>query len=100
MAARKDAPKFDDLFAELNATVEVPEDLVLSTDPRIVLECPSLAEVEALNAASDEEAAQRIIFKDQYDDAKTLFGGKPLNIWNAFMDRYKSHFFNEADLGK
>ena len=103
MAPRKIVKEIDDvvyenLFAELLATVRVPEPLKVSE--KITLECPTKDQVSALQGVTDENEAQKVIFGDQYDDAMELFGGASLLIWNAFMARYNKHFFGEADPGK
>lgn len=100
MAARKDAPVYEDLFAELVATVKVPDPMVVSKALDIVLECPTKEQVEDLNKAADEESAQKVIFGDKYDVARQLFAGKPVQIWNAFMERYNAAMFGDADAGK
>jgi hypothetical protein len=89
---------YEDLFAELVATVKVPDPLPVA--PGIVLECPTKDQLEGLQAAVDETAAQKIIFGAAYDDAMKVFGAAPVGIWNAFMERYNTHFFGDKDQGK
>lgn len=97
MAAAKKTV-YDDLFAELIATVKVPPPLVLTQD--ITLECPTKKEVAEIFEAQDETVAQKIIFKDDYEKAMELFDGAPVFVWNKFMERWNEHFFGDADRGK
>lgn len=89
---------YEDLFAELVATVKVPDPLPVA--PGIVLTCPTKDQLEGIQAATDEVAAQKLIFGDSYDEAVKIFGEQPVGIWNAFMSRYNEHFFGDADSGK
>lgn len=89
---------YEDLFAELNATVKLPGPLVVTKD--ITLAAPSKGEFEAIQAAATEAEAQLIIFKDDYDKAIELFASKPIQIWNAFIKRWNEHFYGDVDLGK
>lgn len=101
MAPRKIVTEavYEDLFAELVATVRVPDPLVVSE--KITLECPTKDQVTALTQPGiTEDEAQKVIFGDSYDDAMELFGGVSLHIWNKFMEKYNAHFYPETDEGK
>lgn len=89
---------YEDLFAELVATVRVPAPMAVG--PGVTLSCPTKKQVNDLQTAVDEDAAQRVIFGDQYDAAIALFDNQPLGIWNAFMEKWNEHFFGDSDQGK
>jgi hypothetical protein len=91
---------YEDLMAELLATVKVPADLPISVERGIVLKCPTKDQVESLGKAETEVDAQKIIFGDHFDEAMDLFSGMPLMVWNGFMEKYNKHFFGDADSGK
>ncbi|WP_324252215.1 hypothetical protein [Mycobacteroides abscessus] len=87
-----------DFFAELIAEVRVPDPLPLTGD--IVLECPTKDQVAELMKATTEDEAQKVIFGEHYEAAMKLFGGRPVMVWNKFMERYNEHFFGDKSKGK
>lgn len=81
------------LFKDLIDSTRVPEPLEVA--PGLVVTNPTKKEANALLAATSEEEAQRIIFKDQFDRAMELFDPAPVQVWNAFMEKYNEHFFRK-----
>ena len=81
------------LFKELIDSVRVPEPLEVA--PGITLTNPTKKQSNDLMNAKSEEEAQRIIFGDQYEAAMELFDPQPVQVWNAFMEKYNEHFFRK-----
>ncbi|QXO14256.1 tail assembly chaperone [Mycobacterium phage Chaser] len=79
------------LFKDLIDSVRVPEPLVVA--PGLVVQNPTKKTANALMNAKSEEEAQKLIFGDDYDKAMELFDPQPVQVWNAFMDKYNEHFF-------
>lgn len=86
------------VFADLIASVRIPEPLVVAEG--LTLKNPTKKQANDLMKAIGEEAAQRIIFGDDYDRAMELFDPQPVQVWNAFMEKYNEHFFGAKDSGK
>ncbi|QXO14255.1 tail assembly chaperone [Mycobacterium phage Chaser] len=81
------------LFKDLIDSVRVPEPLVVA--PGLVVQNPTKKTANALMNAKSEEEAQKLIFGDDYDKAMELFDPQPVQVWNAFMDKYNEHFFRK-----
>ena len=86
------------VFADLIASVRVPEPLEVAEG--LTVTNPTKKQANMLIAANTEEAAQRIIFGDQFDRAMELFDPQPVQVWNKFMEKYNEHFFGGKDTGK
>lgn len=81
------------LFKDLIDSVRVPEPLEIT--PELVVNNPTKKQANELLKAVTEEDAQRIIFGDDYDKAMALFDPQPVQVWNAFMEKYNEHFFRK-----
>ncbi|AYB70371.1 tail assembly chaperone [Mycobacterium phage Jubie] len=79
------------LFKELIDSVRIPEPLEVA--PGLTVTNPTKKQANELMKATTEEEAQRIIFGDQFDKAMELFDPQPVQVWNAFMEKYNEHFF-------
>lgn len=86
------------LFADLIASVRVPDPLDVA--PGLVVKNPTKKQANALIKATSEEDAQKIIFGDDYERAMELFDPQPVQVWNAFMEKYNEHFFGDKSAGK
>lgn len=86
------------LFADLIASVRVPEPLEVA--PGLVVTNPTKKQANDLMKAASEEDAQKIIFGDEYAKAMNLFDPQPVQVWNAFMEKYYEHFFGDKSKGK
>lgn len=81
------------LFKELVDTVRVPDPLPVA--PGLTVTNPTKKQANELMKAITEEDAQKIIFGDDYDKAMELFDPQPVQVWNAFMEKYNEHFFRK-----
>lgn len=100
MAARKvDGEGEDNLFAELVASVRVPEPLVVVPD-KLVVNYPPARQLDLLLKSVSIDGQMRAVFGDDYEVAEELFGSQPIEVWNKFMERYNQHMFGEKDAGK
>lgn len=81
------------LFKELVDNVRVPEPLPVA--PGLIVTNPTKKQANELMKAISEEEAQKIIFGDNYDKAMELFDPQPVQVWNAFMEKYNEHFFRK-----
>lgn len=111
MAARKTLKSADDvdieklgedaenLFAELVASVRVPEPLVV-VPGKLSVNYPNARQLNALLSAVSVDAQMRAVFGDDYEVAEPLFGDQPIEVWNKFMTRYNEHMFGEQETGK
>lgn len=81
------------LFKELIDSVRVPEPLEVA--PGLVVTNPTKKLANELMRAVTEEDAQKIIFGDDYEKAMELFDPQPVQVWNAFMEKYNEHFFRK-----
>lgn len=86
------------VFADLIASVRVPEPLDVA--PGVTVSNPTKKQANELMKATTEEEAQRIIFGDSYEAAMEIFDPAPVQVWNAFMERYNEHFFGDKSQGK
>lgn len=86
------------LFADLLAEVRVPDPLEVA--PGLVLKAPTKKQANDLLHATTEEQAQKVIFGDKYELAMELFDPQPVQVWNAFMEKYNEHFFGDKNQGK
>lgn len=108
MAARKVSAKADDdvveddfegLFAELVASVRVPEPLTV-VPGKLVVKYPPARQLNALLISRSVDDQMRAVFGDDYEFAESLFGSQPIDVWNKFMERYNEHMFGDKDSGK
>lgn len=111
MAARKSLRSADDidveklgedaesLFAELVASVRVPEPLVV-VPGKLVVSYPPARQVSQLLSSVTVDGQMRAVFGDDYEVAEAMFGAQPIEVWNKFMQRYNEHMFGEKDAGK
>jgi hypothetical protein len=81
------------LFKELIDTVRIPDPLPVA--PGLTCVNPTKKQANALMRAITEEDAQKIIFGDDYEKAMELFDPQPVQVWNAFMEKYNEHFFRK-----
>lgn len=89
----------DSLFAELVASVRVPEPLVV-VPGKLVVDYPPTRRLNQLLTAVTVDEQMRAVFGDQYEVAEELFGGQPIGVWNKFMERFNEHMFGERETGK
>lgn len=96
MAPRKTTPAeldADDIWDELVSENVVPPMKVRG----IVLEQPSVTQVEAWRAAKSAEEGERALFGDQYDAIKKLFADQKEYVWENFNIAYLKHMFGIGD---
>jgi hypothetical protein len=89
----------ESLFAELVASVRVPEPLVV-VPGKLEAAYPPARRVNQLLSAVSVDGQIRAVFGDDYEVAEELFGSAPIEVWNKFMERYNKHFFGDKDSGK
>ena len=89
----------DNLFAELVASVRVPDPLVV-VPGKLVADYPPARRVSQLLSAISVDGQIRAVFGDDYEVAEELFGSQPIEVWNKFMEKYNKHFFGDKDSGK
>jgi hypothetical protein len=110
MAARKIASAEDidvdklvedseSLFAELVASVRIPDPLVV-VPGKLVVNYPPTRQLNQLLTSVSVDGQMRAVFGDDYEVAEGLFGSQPIEVWNKFMERYNQHMFGEKDAGK
>lgn len=104
MAARKiidedGAEVGENLFAELVASVRIPEPLVV-VPGKLVVKYPPTRQLNQLLTSVSVDAQMRAIFGEDYEVAEEMFGSQPIEVWNKFMERYNEHMFGERDTGK
>jgi hypothetical protein len=89
----------ENLFAELVASVRVPEPLVV-VPGKLIAKYPPARQVNQLLTAVSVEEQIRAVFGDEAEFASGLFLEQPLEVWNKFMERYNEHMFGDRDAGK
>lgn len=89
----------ENLFAELVASVRIPEPLVV-VPGKLVVKYPPTRQLNQLLTSVSVDAQMRAIFGDDYEVAEDMFGSQPIEVWNKFMERYNEHMFGERDKGK
>lgn len=89
----------DSLFAELVASVRIPEPLVV-VPGKLVAEYLPARRVNQLLTSINVDQQMRAVFGDDYEVAEELFGSQPIEVWNKFMERYNKHMFGDKDSGK
>ena len=89
----------DSLFAELVASVRVPEPLVV-VPGKLEVTYPPARQLNQLLTAVTVDAQMRAVFGDDYEVAEGMFGGQPIDVWNKFMEIYNEHMFGDKDKGK
>jgi hypothetical protein len=89
----------ENLFAELVASVRVPEPLVV-VPGKLTAQYPPARRVNQLLIAVSVEDQIRAVFGDDFEFAAELFLDQPLEVWNKFMERYNEHMFGDRDTGK
>lgn len=89
----------ENLFAELVASVRVPDPLVV-VPGKLVAQYPPARRVNELLTAVTVNAQMRAVFGDDFEVADELFGEQPIDVWNKFMERYNQHMFGDRDKGK
>lgn len=111
MAARKTLKSADDidvvklgedaggLFAELVASVRIPEPLVV-VPGKLSVNYPPARKLNQLLSAVTVDDQMRAVFGDDYEVAEALFGSQPISVWTKFMERYNEHMFGDKDTGK
>lgn len=111
MAARRALKSADDidveqvgreaesLFAELVASVRIPEPLVV-VPGKLEVPYPPARQLNQLLTAVTVDAQMRAVFGDQYEVAEEMFGSQPIDVWNKFMEIYNEHMFGDRDKGK
>lgn len=110
MAARKmasaddiDVKKITDdaqnLFAELVASVRIPEPLTV-VPGKLVVKYPPTRQLNQLLTSVSVDGQMRAVFGDDYEVAEEMFGSQPIEVWNKFMERYNEHMFGDKDSGK
>jgi hypothetical protein len=110
MAARKlasaddiDVEKITDdaqnLFAELVASVRIPEPLTI-VPGKLVVKYPPTRQLNQLLTSVSVDGQMRAVFGDDYEVAEEMFGSQPIEVWNKFMERYNEHMFGDKDSGK
>ena len=87
------------LFAELVASVRIPDPLVVVPD-KLVVNYPNTRQLNQLLASVSVDGQMKAIFGDDYEVAEGMFGSQPIEVWNKFMERYNQHMFGEKDSGK
>jgi hypothetical protein len=89
----------ENLFAELVASVRIPEPLVV-VPGKLVVNYPPTRQLNQLLMSVSVDGQMRAVFGDDYEVAEELFGSQPIEVWNKFMERYNQHMFGEKDAGK
>ena len=89
----------ENLFAELVASVRIPEPLVV-VPGELVVKYPPTRQLNQLLTSVSVDGQMRAVFGDDYEVAENLFGSQPIEVWNKFMERYNEHMFGERDSGK
>lgn len=89
----------ENLFAELVASVRIPEPLVV-VPGKLVVNYPPARQLNKLLTAVTVDAQMEAVFGDDYEVAEELFGSQPIEVWNKFMQRYNEHMFGDRDTGK
>ena len=89
----------ENLFAELVASVRIPEPLVI-VPGKLTVNYPPTRQLNKLLMSVSVDDQMRAVFADDYEVAEALFGGQPIEVWNKFMERYNQHMFGEKDAGK
>ena len=89
----------DNLFAELVASVRIPEPLVV-VPGKLTVHYPDTRKLNALLTSVSVDQQMRAVFGDDYEVGEELFGSQPIEVWNKFMERYNEHMFGEKDSGK
>jgi len=87
------------LFAELVASVRIPDPLVI-VPGKLSVNYPPTRKLNQLLTSVSVDGQMRAIFGDDYEVAEELFGSQPIEVWNKFMERYNQHMFGEKDAGK
>lgn len=89
----------ENLFAELVASVRIPEPLTV-VPGKLVVKYPPARQLNELLTAVTVDGQMRAVFGEDYSVAEELFGSQPIEVWNKFMSRYNEHMFGEKDTGK
>lgn len=89
----------DSLFAELVASVRVPDPLVVIPG-QLVVNYPAARQLNQLLTSISVDGQMRAVFGDDYEVGEKLFGSQPIEVWNKFMERYNQHMFGDKDTGK
>lgn len=89
----------ENLFAELVASVRIPEPLTI-VPGKLVVKYPPTRQLNQLLTSVSVDGQMRAVFGDDYEVAEELFGSQPIEVWNKFMERYNEHMFGEKDSGK
>lgn len=89
----------DNLFAELVASVRIPEPLVVIPG-KLVVKYPPARQLNKLLTAATVDGQMQAVFGDDYELAEELFGSQPIEVWNKFMQRYNEHMFGDRETGK
>lgn len=89
----------ENLFAELVASVRIPEPLVV-VPGKLVVKYPPTRQLNQLLTSVSVDGQMRAVFGEDYEVAEGLFGSQPIAVWNKFMERYNEHMFGEKDAGK
>lgn len=89
----------ENLFAELIASVRIPEPLVI-VPGKLTVKYPPTRQLNRLLTSISVDDQMRAVFGEDYEVAEDLFGGQPIEVWNKFMERYNQHMFGERDSGK
>jgi hypothetical protein len=89
----------ENLFAELVASVRIPEPLVV-VPGKLVVKYPPTRQLNQLLTSVSVDGQMRAVFGEDYEVAESLFGSQPIEVWNKFMERYNQHMFGERDSGK
>lgn len=78
-------------FYDLQKEVGAPAPYVLTED--IVIPPLTRGQFVELDRAPDDDAQNRVIFRDQYDAVMALFEDQPLAVWSAFTTDINRHLF-------
>lgn len=87
------------LFAELVASVRVPEPLVV-VPGELEVPYPPTRQLNQLLTAVTVDQQMRAVFGEDYEKAEAMFGSQPIDVWNKFMEIYNEHMFGDKDKGK
>lgn len=91
--------KAESLFAELVASVRVPDPLVV-VPGELEVKYPPARQLNQLLVAVTVDQQMKAVFGDDYEVAEKLFGEQPIDVWNKFMEIYNTHMFGDKETGK